>query len=52
MDLSDIRQRLSAVDEELIRLIAERQRIVDEVSRWKLETGRATPATWPGGSKS
>ncbi len=42
MDLDELRARLSAVDRELIERVAERQRIVDEIGRRKVSTGRAT----------
>jgi len=42
MSLDDLRQRLTAVDSELLELIAERQRIVAEVGAHKIETGTPT----------
>jgi chorismate mutase/prephenate dehydrogenase len=42
MNLDELRQRLSAVDAELIKLIGERQSIVAEVSAHKIETGTPT----------
>ena len=42
MSLDELRQRLSAVDAELVKLIAERQRIVAEVSAHKIDTGTPT----------
>ena len=42
MSLDDLRQRLSAVDTELVKLIAERQKIVAEVSAHKITTGSPT----------
>lgn len=42
MELEELRARLSAVDRELIERVAERQRIVDEIGRRKMSTGRAT----------
>ena len=42
MSLDELRQRLSAVDSELVELIAERQRIVAEVSAHKIRTGTPT----------
>jgi len=42
MSLEDLRQRLSAVDTELVKLIAERQEIVAEVSAHKIKTGSPT----------
>jgi len=42
MSLDELRDELSAVDHGLLELIAERQRIVGEIGRHKLSTGRAT----------
>lgn len=42
MSLDDLRDDLSAVDRKILELIAERQRIVGEIGRHKLTTGRAT----------
>ena len=42
MSLDDLRKRLSAVDRELISLVARRQEIVAEVSAHKMRTGTAT----------
>lgn len=42
MNLDELRSQLTAVDEQLIALIAERQRIVGDISREKLSSGRAT----------
>lgn len=42
MDLDELRARLTAVDAELIGLVAERQRIVDEIGLSKMSTGRGT----------
>ncbi|HEX2138280.1 MAG TPA: prephenate dehydrogenase/arogenate dehydrogenase family protein [Woeseiaceae bacterium] len=42
MNLEQLRDELSAVDRRLLELIAERQRIVGEIGRNKLSTGRAT----------
>ena len=42
MNLDDLRKELSAVDEQLVGLIAERQRIVAEIGRSKQSTGRGT----------
>jgi chorismate mutase/prephenate dehydrogenase len=42
MNLEQLRGELTAVDRRLLELIAERQRIVGEISRHKLSTGRAT----------
>ena len=42
MTLNQLRQRLSAVDTELIELIAKRQQIVAEVSAHKIHTGSPT----------
>lgn len=42
MSLDDLRQNLSAIDRELVELIAKRQRIVGEIGRTKQTAGRAT----------
>lgn len=42
MTLEDLRNDLTAVDRRILELIAERQRIVGEIGRSKLSTGRAT----------
>ncbi|NKB89487.1 MAG: prephenate dehydrogenase/arogenate dehydrogenase family protein [Acidobacteria bacterium] len=42
MSLDHLRQQLSDLDRRLIDLVAERQRIVAEIGRDKLSTGRAT----------
>ena len=42
MELDDLRQQLSAIDRQLIELIANRQRVVGEIGRHKLATGRPT----------
>ncbi len=42
MDLSELRERLTRLDGELLALIAERQRISEEVARVKRETGLPT----------
>lgn len=42
MDLENLRDELSAVDRQLLELVADRQRIVGEIGRNKLSTGRAT----------
>lgn len=42
MSLEDLRERLSAVDRQIIELAAERQSIVTEIGRDKLKSGRAT----------
>ena len=42
MTLDDLRTNLSAVDRQLIELIAERQRIVAEIGRSKLQAGAGT----------
>lgn len=42
MSLDDLRDDLSAVDRRILELIGERQRIVGEIGRYKLETGRVT----------
>ena len=42
MKLENLRRELSAVDRQLVELIAERQRIVGEIGRSKQSSGRAT----------
>lgn len=42
MSLDELRDDLSAVDRQILELIAARQRIVGEIGRHKLTTGRAT----------
>jgi len=42
MNLDDLRKDLSAVDRQLVELIAERQRIVSEIGRHKLASGSGT----------
>ena len=42
MSLDELRDELSAVDHRILELIAERQRLVGEIGRHKLSTGRAT----------
>lgn len=42
MKLKELRDELSSLDRRLIELVAERQRIVSEIGRNKLTTGRAT----------
>jgi chorismate mutase/prephenate dehydrogenase len=42
VDLDSLRQRLSEVDGQLVDLIAERQKIVGDIGRHKLDTGIAT----------
>ena len=42
MSLDELRQRLSAVDTELVKLVAQRQQIVAEVSAHKIDTGAPT----------
>ena len=41
-NLDDLRSRLTAVDQEIVDLIAERQRLVGEIGRDKQATGRGT----------
>ena len=41
MSLDQLRNRLTMVDKELIELISERQKIVSEVSDYKIKTGIA-----------
>jgi len=42
MSLEDLRQQLTAVDRQIVDLIAERQRIVDDIGRDKQSTGAGT----------
>jgi chorismate mutase len=42
MDLTDLRERLSRIDTELLELVAERQRLSQHIARVKRETGRPT----------
>lgn len=42
MDLDELRKRLTAIDRELIALVARRQQVVAEVGACKLRTGAAT----------
>ena len=42
MNLNQLRERLSAVDRDLISLIAQRQAIVAEIGKNKINTGKAT----------
>ena len=42
MDLADLRDRLSRIDTELLQLVAERQRLSQDIARVKRETGRPT----------
>ena len=42
MDLFELRQQLSLLDTQLLELIAQRQQIVAEIGRVKLEDGRST----------
>ncbi len=42
MDLTDLRNRLSRIDAELLELVAERQRLSQDIARVKRETGRPT----------
>lgn len=42
MDLDELRDELTSLDRRLLELAAERQRIVGEIGRNKLNTGRAT----------
>ena len=42
MNLNQLRNRLSAVDRDLISLIAQRQAIVAEIGEYKINTGTAT----------
>ncbi len=42
MDLDELRSKLSAVDRQLVELIAERQQVVSEIGRSKRSTGTGT----------
>ena len=42
MDLDELRQRLNAIDRQLVELIAERQSVAEKVGEHKLSSGRAT----------
>ena len=42
MSLEDLRQRLSAIDRQIVSLTAERQAVVDEIGAVKRSSGRAT----------
>lgn len=42
MTLDELRDELSSIDRKILELIAERQRLVGEIGRNKLSTGRAT----------
>jgi len=42
MSLDELRQQLTELDRELVSLVAKRQRIVSEIGRSKLESGRPT----------
>ena len=42
MSLEDLRKQLTAVDEQIVDLIAERQRIVSDIGRNKQSTGVGT----------
>ena len=42
MTLDELRNKLSVVDRHLVELIAERQKIVGEIGKSKLETGTGT----------
>ena len=42
MSLDDLRNNLSAVDKQLLELVAERQRLVGEIGRSKQGTGTGT----------
>ena len=44
MDLTALRERLTAIDAELLQLVAERQRLSQEIARVKRATGHATSA--------
>ncbi len=42
MSLKELREELSAIDEKIIDLIAERQRVVNAIGRDKIDTGKGT----------
>ena len=42
MELKDLREKLTSLDKELIRIISERQSIVHQIGEYKLQVGRAT----------
>ncbi len=42
MPLEDLRAALTEIDHQLVELVAERQSIVEQISRHKLDSGRAT----------
>ena len=42
MDLEELRSNLSAIDRQLVELIAERQKIVADIGRSKRTTGAGT----------
>ena len=42
MDLTQVRERLTALDRQLIELVAERKRLSGGVARAKRSTGQAT----------
>ena len=42
MELKDLREKLTSLDKELIRIIGERQSIVHQIGEYKLQVGRAT----------
>ena len=42
MELNDLREKLTSLDKELIKIISERQSIVHQIGEYKLQVGRAT----------
>ena len=42
MNLDDLRQRLTSVDEEILRLVGERQRLASTIGEFKREAGIPT----------
>ena len=42
MNLDELRERLTSLDKSLIKIIGERQSIVNEIGEYKLQVGRAT----------
>ena len=42
MNLDELRERLTSLDKSLIKIIGERQSIVNEIGEYKLQVGRAS----------
>ena len=42
MDLEQLRDQLSAIDRQILELVAERQRLSGEIGAWKRASGRPT----------